>query len=64
MAFDPDDGEAGEIRFYFKDGEKLVREVGEFRVETETGRIHQIRPLDREKMNHYNVTLLLIRIVV
>jgi len=56
LAFDQDEGEAGELQFYFKDGDSLISETEEFRVETETGRIHQIRPLDREKMNRYNVS--------
>ena len=55
LAFDQDDGPAGELQFYFKDGDNLVTETEQFRVETETGVIHQIKPLDREQMNRYNV---------
>jgi hypothetical protein len=58
LAFDPDEGEAGKIQFYFKEGDSLVSESGKFRIETETGKIHQIKPLDREEMNKHNVSYL------
>lgn len=54
-AFDPDEGEAGKVQFYIKNGENFVTETDHFRIETESGKIHQIRPLDREEMNKYDV---------
>ncbi len=56
LAFDSDEGDAGKIQFYFKDGDSLVTETERFRIETETGKVHQIRPLDREEMNKYDVS--------
>lgn len=55
LAFDADDGEAGKIQFYFKEGDNLVTETERFRIESDTGKIHQIMPLDREEMNKYDV---------
>lgn len=56
-AFDPDEGEAGKVQFYIKDGENFVTETDHFKIETETGKIHQIRPVDREEMNKYDVII-------
>jgi len=57
LAFDPDEGDAGKIEFFFKEGDSLVKETGKFRIETDTGKIHQIKPLDREEMNKHNVSV-------
>lgn len=43
------------MQFFFKEGDNLVTETERFRIETETGKVHQIRPLDREEMNKYDV---------
>ncbi|CAL8113890.1 unnamed protein product [Orchesella dallaii] len=56
-AFDPDEGEAGKIQFYIKNGENFVTETDYFRIETDSGTIHQIRPLDREEMNKYDLVV-------
>ena len=55
LAFDSDEGEAGRISYYFKEGDNLVTETEKFRVETDTGKIYQIQPLDREQINAYNL---------
>lgn len=56
MAYDTDEGEAGRIQYYFKEGENLVTETqNSFRIETDSGKIIQISPLDREEIDRYNV---------
>ncbi|XP_021944400.1 cadherin-87A [Folsomia candida] len=57
LAFDPDEGDAGKMQFFFKEGDNLVTETERFRIETETGKVHQIRPLDREEMNKYDLVV-------
>ncbi|CAG7728421.1 unnamed protein product [Allacma fusca] len=57
LAFDGDEGAAGKISFYFKEGDNLITETEKFRIETDTGKIIQIQPLDREQMNAYNLVV-------